>query len=50
MTKYKIIEEKDITVLVKWVNLHLREGWELRGDLVIFNDSFVQVMTTEVKG
>ena len=47
MIEYKIIEEANMTDLSSLVNLLLREGWELRGELIVLDESFIQVITRE---
>lgn len=53
MSEYKIVDGNNVTELSKWVNLLLREGWELRGDMYIvpeteqYKRAYYQVMTRE---
>lgn len=45
MTEYEIVDGDNVIELSKWVNLLLREGWELRGELIVLDESFLQVLT-----
>ena len=47
MIEYKIVENDNATQLETWVSLLLNEGWELRGNLILGEECYVQVLTRE---
>lgn len=50
MKEYMIVTEPSAREMERVVNIHLRRGWELHGDLVmeINRCEFVQAMTRDI--
>lgn len=49
MKEYMIVTELSAREMERVVNIHLRRGWELHGNLIVDQKSLVQAMTRDIK-